>query len=329
MSSDTVIVTGGAGYIGSVLSTLMKKLGYNLVIVDNLSTGHRESVQDITLEEVDVRDVSRMVEVFERYNPCAVIHLAAFSSVGESVSYPDKYYDNNVIGCIKLLEAMRVAGIKYLIYSSSAAIFGTDYDRPIQDNDLTNPINPYGMSKLICENIMQDYKMAYDFHYISLRYFNAAGAHPSGKIGELHIPETHLIPLVLEASIDNARTLTIYGDDYDTIDGTCVRDYVHVYDLAYAHVLALQKLMSNNNSCCLNLGAGQGISVKSIIDCAQKVTKHKINYIIGNRREGDPAILVCDNKVAKSYLGWSLQYSNIEDIISHAWQFLQYHNASK
>ena len=283
-------VTGGAGYIGSVLCRIMIDMGYQPVIIDNFSTGHKQFVQNMTIEETDIMNTNRLTQIFKHYNPSAVIHLAAYSSVGESTTNPMKYYNNNVVGCISVLDAMQSAKINHIVYSSSAAIFGKEHNQPIKEEDSYSPINPYGMTKLMCENIMHDYSSASDLRYIALRYFNAAGAHPSGEAGELHIPETHLIPLALLAAINPSQKFIINGNDYNTDDGTCIRDYIHVYDLAYAHILALRNLQNDNTNHCLNLGTGTGFSVKTIIDRIQHITGKNINYEIGKRREGDPAI---------------------------------------
>lgn len=316
-----VLVTGGAGYIGSHACKALAQAGYTPVTYDNLVYGHPWAVKWGPLEEGDIADRERLEQVFETYSPVAVIHFAAFAYVGESVSDPGKYYRNNVAGTLTLLEMMRDRGVPHLVFSSTCATYGVPDIIPIPETHPQQPINPYGTTKLMVESILQDFDKAHGPKSICLRYFNAAGADPDGEIGEAHDPETHLIPLVLEAANGKRPHITIFGDDYDTPDGTCIRDYIHVTDLAAAHVLALQKLMKGNPSTAYNLGNGQGFSVKQVIDVARSVCDRPIPVQMGQRRPGDPPRLIGDASRAKAELGWKPAYADLETIVRTAWQW--------
>jgi UDP-glucose 4-epimerase len=311
-----ILVFGGAGYIGSHTLNHLIEHGYDCVAADNLVYGHREAVPShIPFEKTDLLDPAGLKNLFGKYNFDAVIHFAAFAYVGESVKEPQKYYINNVAGTLNLLSAMREAGVKDIVFSSTCATYGEPEYTPIDEAHHQNPINPYGATKLMIERILADYQNAYGFHWIALRYFNAAGA--SGEIGESHNPETHLIPLVLQA-IKEGKPVTVFGTDYDTPDGTCIRDYIHVEDLAQAHRLSLEKLRIFNGT--LNLGTGTGKSVKEIIAKAEKVSGKLCPVIYADRRSGDPAKLFAANKKAKEILEWEPKYS-IEEIIYDAWRW--------
>ncbi|QNQ07679.1 UDP-glucose 4-epimerase GalE [Sphingomonas alpina] len=320
---NRVMVTGGAGYIGSHACKALRAAGWEPVVYDNLVYGHREAVKWGPFEQGDILDEARLAEVFAAYRPVAVMHFAAFAYVGESVTDPEKYYRNNVEGTAALLRAMRKAEIGRLIFSSSCATYGMAETIPILEAQLQAPINPYGRTKLIGEQIARDYTHAYGFDCIALRYFNAAGADLDGEIGEDHDPETHLIPLVLQAAAGIRPTITVFGDDYDTPDGTCIRDYLHVADLASAHVAALERLDAGSKGfAALNLGTGQGTSVREIIEAAQRVTGRSIPVTMAPRREGDPAALVADPSAANDMLGWTARHSDLDTIISTAWNWL-------
>ena len=316
-----VLVTGGAGYIGSHTCKALAKAGYLPITFDDLSAGHDWVVKWGPLERGNILDQARLTEVFERYTPVAVIHFAAHAYVGESVEQPAKYYRNNVAGSLTLLEVMREKGVDKIVFSSTCSTYGIPQVIPIPDDHPQNPINPYGASKLMIERMLADFGAAYGLRSISLRYFNAAGADPDGEIGEDHDPETHLIPLVLEAAAGKRPHVTIYGSDYDTPDGTCIRDYVHVTDLAKAHVLALKALKRGRNSSNYNLGTGHGFSVLEVIRAAQASTGRSIGIEEGNRRPGDPPRLVADPKRAKLELGWTPQYGDLEQVIATAWNW--------
>lgn len=319
--SKNILVTGGAGYIGSHTCKALAQAGYTPISYDNLIFGHKWAVRWGPLEIGDIADRLRLDEVMTRYRPSAVIHFAAFAYVGESIHNPGKYYRNNVAGTLSLLEALRDHGINQFIFSSTCATYGIPNQRTIKENHPQRPINPYGASKLMIERILQDFDTAHQLRSISLRYFNAAGADPEGEIGEAHDPETHLIPLILDAAAGAQPLITIYGDDYDTPDGTCIRDYIHVTDLAQAHLLALQTLRAGAGSNVFNLGNGQGYSVKEVIESAERVTGCSIPVAIGKRRVGDPSSLVGDSSRARAMLGWQTNYPDIDTIISTAWRW--------
>jgi UDP-glucose 4-epimerase len=318
-----VLVTGGAGYIGAHAVRELKKAGYEVVILDNLVYGHRELAQGERLIVGDLENRALLREVFAEHRVEAVMHFAAYAYVGESVENPAKYYRNNVAATLNLLDAMREAKVSRFIFSSTCATYGEPKEVPIPESHPQNPINPYGASKMMVERILQDYSKAYSLKYVALRYFNAAGADESGEIGEDHNPETHLIPLVLDAALQRRKHITIYGTDYDTPDGTCIRDYIHVSDLANAHVLGLKYLENGGESDVFNLGNGNGFSVREVIETARKVTDREIPVVEGARRPGDPAQLIGSAEKAKKILGWKPQFNQLETIIATAWKWHQ------
>lgn len=316
-----ILVLGGAGYIGSHTVYLLLEQGYEVVIVDNLQTGFKSLLHpDATFYEGDIRDKVFLNNVFEQEDIEGVIHFAANSLVGVSMQEPLAYYDNNVYGTQILLEVMKTHKVHKIVFSSTAATYGEVIEMPILETTPTNPTNPYGETKLAMEKMMRWCDEAYGIHYVALRYFNACGAHPNGKIGELHEPETHLIPLVLQVPLGKREKISIFGDDYNTKDGTCIRDYIHVLDLAAAHIQALQYLKEGTSN-TFNLGNGVGFSVLEIIDAAEKVVGLPIAREVLPRRAGDPARLIASNEKAKAFLGWSPKYTNIEEIIATAWNF--------
>lgn len=319
----SVLVLGGAGYIGSHMVDRLIEKGHDVVVVDNLVTGHRDAVHpDAKFYEGDLADQPFMREVFKE-NPQvdAVIHFAAFSLVGESMTEPLKYFDNNTAGMIKLLEVMNEFGIKKIVFSSTAATYGIPEKMPIHEDDPQNPINPYGESKLMMEKIMRWADQAYGIKFVALRYFNVAGAKPDGTIGEDHHPETHLMPIVLEVAMGKRDKLMIFGDDYDTQDGTNVRDYVHPFDLADAHILAVEYLRAGNDSNAFNLGSSTGFSNLEILKAAREVTGKEIPAEIGPRRGGDPDKLIAASDKAREVLGWQPQFDDIHKIIQTAWNW--------
>ncbi len=315
------LVVGGAGYIGSQVNNLLNERGYKTVVFDNLSTGHRRLASRGGFLKGDLGDPADLARCFKKYRFSAVMHFAAFAAVGESVSDPAKYYRNNVANTLNLLDAMRSAGVKNLIFSSTAAVYGEPIKTPIGEDHPLSPVNPYGRTKLMMERAMADYGAAYGIQYVALRYFNAAGADPQGETGELHNPETHLIPLVLDAAAGRRECITVFGSSYKTPDGTCLRDYVHTADLAQAHLLALRRLERGGESGVFNLGNGKGFSVLEVIKAAEKVTGRKIPVKLAPRRAGDPAILVASSSLARRVLGWKPEYAALETIIDHAWRW--------
>lgn len=323
MTRRTVIVTGGAGYIGSHTCKALARAGLMPVTFDNLSTGHDWAVKWGPLVVADILDGVALSAAFRRFRPLAVLHFAASAHVGQSVSDPGTYYRNNVAGTLNILEAMVDHGIRYIIQSSTCATYGAPLETPIRESHAQQPVNPYGASKLMAERMLADFGGAHDLRHVALRYFNAAGADPDAETGEDHQPETHLIPLVLDAAAGLRPRVTIFGDDYDTPDGTCVRDYVHVSDLADAHVGALTALVGGSQSAAYNLGNGKGFSVREIIAAARRVTKRPIAEHVDARRPGDPAHLVADARLARSALGWEPQFTRIERIIETAWAWHQ------
>lgn len=318
-----VIVTGGAGYIGSHTCKALARRGFVPVTLDNLVTGNRWAVRWGPFEHGDIRDRSCLDAVFLNYNPVAVIHFAAFAYVGESVRDPGSYYNNNVYGSLSLLEAMRAHGVKLLVFSSSCATYGHPRQSLIDESHPQCPVNPYGMTKLMFEKMLSDYDRAYQLRSVSLRYFNAAGADPEGEIGEVHDPETHLVPLILDVAARRQNALTVFGLDYDTHDGSCVRDFVHVTDLADAHVLALESLLDGKPSQAYNLSNGKGFSVLEVIKEAESITRTSIPLIKGDRRPGDPARLVGDSSLIQARLGWRPQFPSLSAIIETAWLWKQ------
>ena len=322
----SILVTGGAGYIGSHACKALAQAGYTPVVFDNLVYGHPWAVRWGPLEQGDIADRPRLDAVLQQYKPAAVMHFAAYAYVGESVQNPGKYYRNNVAGTLTLLEALRDHNIDKFVFSSTCATYGVPTQMPIPEHHPQQPINPYGMSKLMIEQILRDFDHAHGLRAMCLRYFNAAGADPAGEIGEAHDPETHLIPLVLDAALGRRPAITVFGDDYATPDGTCIRDYIHVTDLAAAHVLALQALEQGAASTAYNLGNGQGFSVREVIDCARQVTGRAIPVETGPRRAGDPPRLVGDAERIRSELNWQPQYADLEAIVQTAWQWQQGRN---
>jgi len=316
-----VLVTGGAGYIGSHAVAALVERGEEIVIVDNMQQGHRDALLGGKLYEGDLRDSDFLDKVFKENTIDAVIHFAANSLVGESMQNPGKYYHNNVYGTLCLLEKMVEHGVSRIVFSSTAATYGEPENVPIDEFDRTLPTNAYGETKLAMEKMMKWFDVAHGLKFVSLRYFNAAGAHESGKIGEDHSPETHLIPIVLQAALGQRPHIVVFGDDYNTPDGTCIRDYVHVSDLADAHVLAVDRLRGGADSAIYNLGSGQGFSVKEVIDIARTVTEKEIKAVIEPRRSGDPAILIASSDRARTELGWKPSRTKLEDIIGSAWRW--------
>jgi UDP-arabinose 4-epimerase len=320
-TAKSVLVTGGAGYIGAHACKALAEAGYTPVTYDNFVYGHPTAVRWGPLERGDIGDRDRLEMVLKKYNPAAVMHFAAYAYVGESVTKPAKYYRNNVAGTLSLLESMNSCGIDKIIFSSTCATYGMPDQIPIDEDHPQNPINPYGRSKLMIEWILQDFAAAYDLKFVSLRYFNAAGADPDAEIGENHDPETHLIPLVLDVALGGKHRLEIYGTDYDTPDGTCIRDYIHVSDLADAHLLALEYLNDGGQSNVFNLGNGNGFSVREVISTAMNVTGCDIPYLESKKRPGDPAILIGSAEKIRDNLGWRAVHNSLEAIIRSAWQW--------
>jgi UDP-glucose 4-epimerase len=316
-----ILVCGGAGYIGSHMVRFLLAQGHEVVVFDNLSTGHREAVSSHMLEMGDLLDPLALKGLFARHRFDGVIHFCAKSLVGVSVREPYEYYENNVSGTLNLLQAMRTAGVGRIVFSSTAAVFGHPQMPLIDEDHPTHPINPYGASKLMVERILADAAQAYGLRSVVLRYFNAAGADPSGDIGESHEPETHLIPNVLRAALGNGGGLKVFGDDYDTRDGTCVRDYIHVNDLASAHMKAITLMDHQDGAHVFNLGNGHGFTVLEVIEAARKVTGQVIPYEQAPRRAGDPAVLVASSVKAREVLGWTPAFTDISDIIDTAWRW--------
>jgi UDP-glucose 4-epimerase len=316
-----VLVTGGAGYIGSHTARLLEQSGYSVIIYDNFSRGHRAAVEGLAVIEGDTAEYDKLVRVLEEEEIGAVMHFAAHSQVGESVEKPALYYRNNVIGGLTLLDAVLAAGVQFFVFSSSAAVYGEPLRTPIAEDHALNPTNPYGETKVVIEKALEDYGRAYSLKTVALRYFNAAGAAADGSIGEDHEPETHLIPLVIKAVLGQRDKVTVFGDDYPTADGTAVRDYIHVDDLAKAHLLALEALPRGNCRAAYNLGKGKGYSVLEVIRAVEKVTGEKVPFAIGARREGDPAVLVAAADQAKAELGWQPEYGELESIVASAWRW--------
>lgn len=317
--ADTILVTGGAGYIGSQMVKALRQAGFRPVVLDDLSSGHRSAVRDEELHVGDVGDAAFVDRVLAEAKPAAVMHFAGFIQVGESVTDPGKYFRNNVTATQVLLDAMRAHGIARFIFSSTAAIFGEPQYVPIDEAHPKAPINPYGRSKWFVEQLLEDYDHAYGLKSVCLRYFNAAGADPDNEIGERHDPETHLVPLILQVASGRRPHIGVYGDDYPTPDGTCVRDYVHVADLCDAHLLALRQLLAGAGSARYNLGNGNGFSVREVIETARRITGHPIPVIVEPRRAGDPPSLVADAAAARAALGWTPRYADLQTIVAHAW----------
>jgi UDP-glucose 4-epimerase len=325
-TKPTVLVTGGAGYIGSHAVLALQRAGYGVVILDNLVYGHRDIAENALKAELvvgETNDRDLLDRLFDTHDIAAVMHFAAYAYVGESVQDPAKYYNNNVLGTLTLLEAMLDARIECFVFSSTCATYGVPETVPIPEDHPQNPINPYGASKLMVERILTDFDAAYNLRSVIFRYFNAAGADPTGLIGEDHNPETHLIPLVLQTALGIRDTIYMFGTDYPTSDGTCIRDYIHVSDLASAHVAGLEYLLNGGHSEIFNLGNGNGFSVKQVIETARSVTGKPINAEARDRRPGDPPALVGSSDKARKVLGWTPEYAELSDIIAHAWQWHQ------
>lgn len=334
MQSDkpAILVTGGAGYIGSHAVLALQHAGYDVVILDNLVYGHQDLVDQVLKVELvtgDTNDRALLDQLFSSRKFSAVMHFAAYAYVGESVTKPDKYYRNNVVGTLTLLEAMTAAAIDKFVFSSTCATYGVPHTVPIPENHPQNPINPYGATKLMVERILADFDQAYGLKSVCFRYFNAAGADPEGRLGEDHAPETHLIPLVLMTALGKQDSISIFGTDYPTPDGTCIRDYIHVTDLAQAHVLGLEYLLKGGHSETFNLGNGSGFSVKEVIESARQVTGTAIVAVEHDRRPGDPPALVGSGEKAKTILGWKPEYPDISQILNHAWQWHQKRHGTK
>ena len=317
--SLAVLVIGGAGYIGSHAARVLRRRGYDVIIYDNLSTGHKELAEGFELVTGDIADTAKVSSVLRRCD--SVMFFAAHAYVGESVQNPRKYFHNNVTSAISLLDAVMDSRVRKFIFSSTCAVYGNPVKVPITEANPRQPVNPYGATKLAFENALEAYSNAYGLKYVSFRYFNAAGADDDATIGEMHEPETHLIPLVFEAIQGKRAALTIFGDDYPTSDGTCIRDYIHVNDLAEAHVLGLEYL-AKSNSIAMNLGTGDGYSVKQVVEAVERVTGHTVPTQIGPRRAGDPAELVADPSLAEKTLRWKARRS-LDEIISTAWRWAQ------
>lgn len=316
-----ILVCGGAGYIGSHINKELNKNGYETIVFDNLIYGHREAVKWGTFIEGDLSNTEDIEKVFSTYDIEAVFHFAAYAYVGESVNEPEKYYYNNVVNTLNLLKVMRKHNCKKIIFSSTCATYGEPEKVPITEEMLQNPINPYGMTKLTVERIFKDYKKAYGLQFAVLRYFNAAGADPDGEIGESHDPETHIIPLVLDAASGKRADIKVFGTDYDTPDGSCIRDYIHVTDLADAHLRALHYLENGGEGDFFNLGNTIGTSVLEIVDSVKRVTGKDFKVTLSDRRAGDPAKLVGSSEKARRVLGWEPKYADIDTIVKHAWEW--------
>ncbi len=314
-----LLIPGGAGYIGSHMVRYAQEHGHEVVVIDDFSTGHEWAVKDCEILRVNLIDQGKLSKLLKGRYFDGVIHFAAKSLVGESLKTPELYYQNNVVGTLNLANVMLENGVNNLVFSSTAAIFGNPVTNKVAEKHPKDPINTYGQSKLMVENILRDICSAHDFNAICLRYFNAAGAHESGEIGEAHDPETHLIPNVLKAVLESKANLKVFGNDYATSDGTCIRDYVHVTDLAQAHLLGLKYIKKNRGFSAFNLGNGNGFSVLEVIKCCEYIANNKIQYQIDGRRDGDPAVLVADNELGLSELNWNPKYSDINDIIESAW----------
>ncbi len=318
-----ILVVGGAGYIGSHMVKMLGQQGHEVITFDNLSKGYRDAVVSGEFIEGDLANTQQLDKLFAGIRFDGVMHFASFIEVGESVKEPAKYYQNNVFNTQNLLDAMVKHDVNHFVFSSTAAIFGEPEYSPIDESHPQQPINPYGRSKLMVEQILEDYDIAYGLKSVALRYFNAAGADPDGELGERHDPETHLIPLVLQAASGRRDSISVFGNDYETGDGTCVRDYIHINDLCDAHMLALKRLQKTNISKRYNLGNGQGFSVKQVIDAAIEVTGKEIEVVYSDRRTGDPAILVADSSMARQELGWKPGFADLKSIVETAWRWEQ------
>ena len=323
MTGEAILVTGGAGYIGSHACKALKLAGFQPVALDNLSTGHPSFVKWGPLVDADVRDSHAVASALRNYNIAAVCHFAANANVGESVTDPQLYYDNNVVGALSLLQAMRTTGCSKIIFSSTCAVYGEPVITPISEAAALCPVNPYGASKLMVERILSDYSAAYDFEFVTLRYFNASGADLDCELGEVHEPETHLIPRAMMALQGDLCDFAVFGSDYDTPDGTAIRDYTHVADIADAHIAALARLLANGGSGIFNLGTGHGYSVREVIEAISSATGRKIPLLLKPRRPGDPPVLIADPSLARTELKFTAPRSSLETIISSAWAWHQ------
>ena len=321
--NKVILVTGGAGYIGSHAVKELRTQGLVSLVYDNLSTGHQWAVKKDELIKGDLGDISQLQQILRQKNPVAIMHFAASSLVSESVERPEFYFRNNVINTLNLLEAMLASGVKYFIFSSSAAVYGNPHHIPIPEDHPLEPVNPYGEGKVFVEKALSWYGKIHGLKYVSLRYFNAAGADPEGELGETHDPETHLIPRILEVALDKRPSIEIYGIDYDTVDGTCIRDYIHVSDLAQAHILALEALLNGHSSRIYNLGNERGFSVRDVIEAAREVTGHPIPIKESPRRPGDPPVLVASSDRIKKELAWKPRYDDLKTVIETAWKWMQ------
>lgn len=324
-----VLIVGGAGYIGSFMDRLLIERGYKTTVLDNLSTGHRSSVSDESeFIKGDLSDFDLLEKILQSRKIDVVMHFAAFALVGESVKYPVKYFENNVANTINLLLAMKRTGVKHFVFSSTAAVYGEPQSIPLTEDHPVQPINPYGSSKALVEQVLNDLFRADDLKYVSLRYFNAAGAHPDGNMGEDHSSETHLIPLVLKAVLEGnsgGKPLKIFGTDYDTKDGTCIRDYIHVLDLAEAHILAMKYLLDGGESDVFNLGNEKGFSVLEVVKAAEKITGKLVPVVNEQRRAGDPSVLIASSGKISKKLGWKPKYAELESILETAWKWHSEH----
>ena len=322
----TILVTGGAGYIGSHTARLMTELGERVLILDDFSEGHRAALRGLPVVEGSLQDGAFVQSVFQKHKIDAVMHFAASCYVGESVTQPGKYYRQNVLTTLHLLEAMAATGTRQFVFSSTCATYGEPATMPITEATPQSPVNPYGRTKLVCEGLLRDFQRSHGIQSVSLRYFNAAGAHPDGTMGEDHEPETHLIPLALRAIQGKAPPLTVFGNDYPTPDGTCVRDYIHIVDLAEAHRLALVKLREGKPLCeAVNLGTGTGSSILEVLAMAEQVTGRRVPHSMGKRRPGDPPILVAGGTKAREFLGWKPQFGALRPILETAWRWHSSH----
>ncbi len=319
-----ILVTGGAGYVGSHAARLLTREGHRVWIYDNLSRGHAAATQGLPLVRGELSDRELLARTMREHQIEAVMHFAAFALVGESVTDPNLYYENNVVGSLRLLQAMRDVGVSKIVFSSTTATYGEPEKSPISETTLQQPINPYGFSKLAVEHLLDDFAAAYGIGFAALRYFNASGAAADGAIGEDHRPESHLIPIVLQVALGQRERITIFGDDYPTPDGTCIRDYIHVDDLAAAHLKALTRLQPGKGL-KLNLGSGVGYSVQQVIEMCREVTSHAIPAVIGSRRPGDPPALVADSSLAQRTLDWQCCYSDLRTIVTSAWNWHRSH----
>jgi UDP-glucose 4-epimerase len=320
-SSRRILVTGGAGYIGSQTNKALNRAGYETVVFDNLVYGHREHVKWGEFILGDLSDSEQIRQCFRKYPVSAVMHFSGFAYVGESVADPGKYYRNNVVNTLNLLDVMRESGVKYFIFSSTCSTYGVPVSLPITEEHPQRPVNPYGKSKLMIEEILKDYDQAYGIKHINLRYFNAAGADPEGEVGESHDPETHLIPLAIYAALGKNEDVKLFGADYPTKDGTCIRDYIHVADLADAHIKALEYLETTGKSDSFNLGNGSGYSVREVIDAVRKISGRDFRVIEERRRDGDPPVLVGSNEKAGKMLRWAPGYTDLEEVVETAWRW--------